>query len=366
MSTLDSVRQYNDLARRILEYMQVGGMAPGVHSSGRVDEPYRSLVNRYLGGAPQRAGSPTLTSTPTGEPGTVPRMADHMLGRENGTLPTPPIPPTRSSGSAALTPAANQPRAGDGEAASVAGESATTTNSQQQPGDDRANQTIWDRLQDFGFAMAASRNPSLFGQIGEAGTATNAIRRTEDRANRREALQSRELDIQQNYRQTQMELARAEMEWQRDPNNPINTLRLAQARAAAQRAEGGGGGRGGNRIVGQIVGEDGVLYGTTRDGNVVPYRTADGNPFRRGDTENWQAQWTATRNAAMQRLSQPGSPGFALSEPDRQQRASDEADAAISRMRQTLRRPGQNTGRDEGVTAPTAPTPNRTRITYQQ
>lgn len=87
----------------------------------------------------------------------------------------------------------------------------------------------------FGFAMAASRNPSLFGQIGEAGLAMQQG----NRENRQDANREAEVDVMRDYRRSQSELARAEQEWQRDPNNPRAIALLAEARyhdAAAQRA----------------------------------------------------------------------------------------------------------------------------------
>lgn len=42
----------------------------------------------------------------------------------------------------------------------------------------------------------------------------------------------------------------------------------------------GGKSRSGERLYGQIVGADGVLYGTTRSGQVLPYQTGDGSAFK--------------------------------------------------------------------------------------
>jgi hypothetical protein len=73
--------------------------------------------------------------------------------------------------------------------------------------------------------MAASRNPSLLGMIGEAGL---AMRRA-DREARQDALKEREVDIMERYRRAEEELKRAELDFQRDPTNPLNVARLAQA-----------------------------------------------------------------------------------------------------------------------------------------
>jgi hypothetical protein len=196
------------------------------------------------------------------------------------------------------------------------------------------------RLAQFGFAMAASRNPSLFGMIGEAGLAMQRGNREEREDDRRD----REVDATAEYRQAQIALARAEAAYNQDPNNPRNQALLAQARYQMSRAAGGGGGGGGDgasRISGQIIGDDGVLYGVTRDGRAVPYTMPDGTPLRRGQTENWQAQYTTAYNAAMNRLSALGSPSAALPEEERDRLARAAADRVIIGARQALSRPGQ-------------------------
>lgn len=305
---------------------------------------------------------PRMPDVAAGEGGELPESVRNLLDRirqgSTGTVATPrPASPALTPGAAVPAPAAP----------------AETPPQNQQP-NERAgdtldendqNRTPLDRLTDFGFAMAASRNPSIFGMIGDAGLAM----RQADQQARREALQNRELTTTQEYRQAQIRLAEAEAAWQRDPNNPLNVARLAQARAAALRASGGGGGGGeggGDRIAGQIVGDDGILYGVTRDGRAIPYRTPEGEPFRRGQTENWQAQWTSLYNGAMTRLAQPGSPGFALTPEQRAEAAAREANAGIAAIRGALRRPGQTTG-DAGTAPPPAATPqeNRVRIPFQ-
>ncbi len=119
----------------------------------------------------------------------------------------------------------------------------------------------WDRLARFGFGMAASNNPSFFGQLGEAGL--NMMRG--DREARQDANKNRELDIMQEYRRAQIEVTRAENEWTRDPNNPRNVALLAEARyreaaaaAALRRGEGGGGGSADGQGI-PMMGEDGRM-----------------------------------------------------------------------------------------------------------
>lgn len=214
----------------------------GGEDEGWTPELARDTAARYA--ATTRARSPVVT------PG-------------QATSPATASTPNTQAADSAIAPATEQ-----------AVESAQSQDSQQS--DDPRS-----RLAQFGFAMAASRNPSLFGQIGEAGLAMMQG----DRQQRQDDLRTREVAANEQYRQAQLALAQAEREWQRDPNNPLNIARLAQARSAVMRTSRSGGG-GAGRITGQIIGEDGNLYGTTRDGQVVPYRTPDGNPFRRQTSDN--------------------------------------------------------------------------------
>lgn len=134
----------------------------------------------------------------------------------------------------------------------------------------------------FGFAMAASRNPSLFGQIGEAGLAMQQG----NRENRQDANKEAEVDVMRDYRRSQSELARAEQEWQRDPNNPRAIALLAEARyrdAAAQHQlrMGSGGGSGGSggpfvQIQNPETGEIGFFQ--PRSGNLVRAPEGFGRP----------------------------------------------------------------------------------------
>lgn len=89
-----------------------------------------------------------------------------------------------------------------------------------------------DALTNFFFSMAASRNPSFFGQLGEAG---QALTRTQAEA-RTAARQERQVDVEAAYRAAQEARQAAEVEWARDPQNPLNIARLAAARSDEVRA----------------------------------------------------------------------------------------------------------------------------------
>lgn len=155
--------------------------------------------------------------------------ADHAA--TDSTTPRPASP--------ALTPGASIPAPQQTADQQTPDQQAVQQNSEtEQSPQSNEGRSAAERLANFGFAMAASRNPSLFGQIGEAGLAMQQG----DRQSRREALQARELEMMQEYRRAQIRLAEAEAAYQRDPNNPLNIARLAQARLAMFRGVGGGGG----------------------------------------------------------------------------------------------------------------------------
>lgn len=249
-------------------------------------------------------------------------------------LPTPPpFAPRPTAGRPPVaTPGA--PQANVDSATNPADAAAQTMRNLQATsgaGQEREGRDAGERLANFGFAMAASRNPSLFGMIGEAGLALQRGNR-EDRQDTR---QEREVDVMAEYRRAQIDLGRAEAEWNRDPNNPLNVARLAEARyrlAAAANAGRSGSGSA-DRIAGQVVGDDGILYGTTRDGRVVPYRTPEGEPFRRGETERVQTLWNSARTEALRRMSDISSPERMLSPEERERRANAEAARAVAGYR---------------------------------
>jgi hypothetical protein len=173
-------------------------------------------------------------------------------------------------------------------------------------------------LATFGFGMAASRNPSLFGQIGEAGLAMMRGRR-EDRQDTRA---DRTISVQEAFQQARIRLQEAEQRYQEDPTNPANIARLAQARyyeaQAARAARGGGEGGGGEgRVVAREVGNDGNVYNVFRDGSVRPAVLPDGTPFQRGgNPDQMDARILTARQRAVQELSLD--PTFALRPPGQQ------------------------------------------------
>jgi hypothetical protein len=175
-------------------------------------------------------------------------------------------------------------------------------------------------LATFGFGMAASRNPSLFGQIGEAGLAMMRGRRED----RQDTNAERTLSVQEAFQQARIRLQEAEQAFAADPANPANAARLAQARyyeaMAARAARGGGeggGGGGDGRVVAREVGNDGNVYNVFRDGSVRPATLPDGTPFQRGgNPDQMDARILAARQRALQELSLD--PTFAIRPPGQQ------------------------------------------------
>jgi hypothetical protein len=103
-------------------------------------------------------------------------------------------------------------------------------------------------LMNFFFSMAASRNPSFFGQLGEAGQALSQA----DRTARAEALQERRLDVEAAYRAAQEAREARRLANEEDPTSlrgrqlQAQTLQAeAQAEYYRRRAAEGGGGGGG-------------------------------------------------------------------------------------------------------------------------
>lgn len=172
-------------------------------------------------------------------------------------LPTPPIPP---EGGAPTAPVVT-----DGAAAAT---SPTTPQAQADSlsrlrnligGGDRP--TVEDRgrenLMNFFFSMAASRNPSFFGQLGEAG---QQLARA-DAASRAEALQERRLDIEAGFRAMQAENQLRELQQYEDPNSLRGRFIQAQIdRLRAQSANEGRTARLGQGIPGELGGRAGIYY----------------------------------------------------------------------------------------------------------
>lgn len=89
-----------------------------------------------------------------------------------------------------------------------------------------------DRLAAFGAALASTRSPTFGGALGEG---IQALLRT-GAGQRQEARQERQVDLEGAYRAAQEARQAAELEWARDPENPINQLRMSQASAAEMEA----------------------------------------------------------------------------------------------------------------------------------
>lgn len=248
-------------------------------------------------------------------------------------LPMPPPPPPEAA-------AAASPTAPQGEVDALARLRELAAGDSTRPTRD---ETSRDALSNFFFSMAGSRSPSFFAQLGEAG---QAMLRSQNEA-RTAARQERQVDAETAYRAAAEARQLRELANLEDPNTPRGRLLAAQARQAEahadyytrQAANVGAERRDANRLSGTIVGEDGILYGTDRQGQIRPYTTPSGEPFRRGQTENWQTQWTSIYNNAVRRLSEFG-PGQVTDPNEVSRRAAAEANAGIEAMRRSLGRPG--------------------------
>jgi hypothetical protein len=312
--------------------------------------------------APRAA--PTMYSQISGQGGPAPDAPARPLAAPTDvtasvdvTAPQPlPLPPPSPPGaprrSATVTPgiAASAPAQAPQEAlptppeplsqiqAMRAGEAQAPA--QEEGGRDLAN---------FGFGMAASRNPSLFGQIGEAGLAMMRGRRED----RQDTNSERQLSVTEAFQQARIRLQEAEQRYQEDPSNPANIARLAQARyyeaqaARALRGGGeGGGGDGDGRVVAREVGNDGNIYNVFRDGSVRPALLPDGTPFQRGGNPDQMDQRILTaRQRATQELAID--PTFSTQPPARQAAAISERTQVILRDMQ-----GANTVRQGRAGAP--------------
>lgn len=211
----DYISSTDQLYRRLLESVYNSGAIPGYFGRSTAD-----LYRRVNSGQPnvgERSQAIGQQGVEYGPPASAAAPAE--------TLPTPPIPPQRS----ARPPVTSAAAPNTDSATNPADAAADTMRSlRAAAGADapREGRDVNDRIANFGYAMAASRNPSLFGMIGEAGLAMQRG----DREDRQDTRQEREIDVMQEYRRAQIQLAAAEQEWQRDPNNPLNVARLAEAR----------------------------------------------------------------------------------------------------------------------------------------
>jgi hypothetical protein len=133
-------------------------------------------------------------------------------------------------------------------------------------------ENVWENLARFGFAMASSRNPSFFGQLGEAGINLQEQRR----AARQEARQEAELELNRAYREAQLNFERAKLEAEQNPRSVVNIYRLALAQAnlleaqARLQAAAQAGASAREIIPGAIEeGDNDTAYGITRGGQRV-------------------------------------------------------------------------------------------------
>ncbi len=222
----------------------------------RLAEAYR----RHLEGA----GLPVMPSMVVTAPAAMPAEPTGE-GLSNTLLPLPLPPPSTprqptvgAGGAANARPSAREdiPMPPPAVAPPAQSEAPDKPRFQGEP------RSIYDRISDFGFALAASRNPSVMGAVGEAGQAmTQADRQDRQRTEQMDQRQQ-ELDINRAYREGQIRLAEAEAAYARDPSNPVNQLRLAQVRAALARMEGGGGGAAEDRTaIPMVDSETGALRG---------------------------------------------------------------------------------------------------------
>jgi hypothetical protein len=281
----------------------------------------------------------TVLPIPEGPPAQLPPMAGGMwagqpvpegeaanLGPMAPTqLPPPPParprPPVATPGNAMPGgPATPQPGTG---APPEAAQQAQVAQAAQQAAA-QGNTSLADRLMAFGFAMAASRNPSLFGMIGEGGQAMMQGQRQE----RQDALRQREVEGGLSIQQARLNLMEAELRWQQQPDNPRNIRDLAAARADMARAATAGQSAREDPIAGYQTDNDGNVFGVTRSGQSRPITDPQGRPVRpqRDETQDatarrtlysqtyLQAYRSLTEADPMNPLAQRMSPGQAAQE----------------------------------------------------
>lgn len=90
-----------------------------------------------------------------------------------------------------------------------------------------------ERLGALGAAMASTRSPTFQGAFGEGLRALQGAATSQ----RQESRQQQQLDTEAAYRAATEARQQAELEFARDPNNPINQLRVAQTRQAEAAAQ---------------------------------------------------------------------------------------------------------------------------------
>lgn len=164
----------------------------------------------------------------------------------------------------------------------------------------------WEMLTRMGFAMASSRNPSLFGQFGEAGINMQE----QQRQQRRDTREENELELNRVYREAQLNFQREQLRG--DPTRLALAqaqLHEAQARLTAAERAGAAAGREGQYVIPGSIheGPNGNAWAQRRDGTNfdmgVPMENIPGAVSRRERTLNdYRQRRQAQENALRQQL----------------------------------------------------------------
>lgn len=188
-----------------------------------------------------------------------------------------------------------------------------------RPAEQQANP--WDTLTRLGFAMASSRNPSLFGQLGEAGINLQ----DHQRQARRDTREENELELTRVYREAQLNFQREQLRG--DPTRLALAqaqLLEAQARVEAARVAAAGQGREGQYVIPGSIheGPNGNAWVQRRDGTSfdmrVPIENIPGAVSRRERTLNdYRQRRQAFANSLSAQLFPRPDSGLPIS-PDRQ------------------------------------------------
>lgn len=245
-----------------------------------LDSPAAQSISVGAGLPVQQLSAPPPETQPAGTGPQAPVVTDGIASQ----LPVPPIPPTEAP-SAAPTEAPPDQTDPLGRLRSLIG------GGERPSPEDRGRES----LMNFFFSMAASRNPSFFGQLGEAGQALAQA----DRAARTEARQERQLDVEAAYRAAQEARQLREQLAQEDPNSiqgrfmqaRINNLE-AQSRYYLQRGSG--------ESSRERLGTGYEVEDPTSGRQGVAYMGANGQPVVRWLPENLRRAQTPQQQAADQ------------------------------------------------------------------
>jgi hypothetical protein len=295
---------------------------------------------------PAAALSMPAPFSPGGSLTSAPDVAMEGLGRATTSRPRSPVatPGNAVPGGlpmpAPATPDAAAPDAQTGQVMQAAQQAAA-----------QGDTNLADRLMAFGFAMAASRSPSLFGMLGEGGQAMLQAQRQE----RQDALRRREVEGGLSVQQARLNLMEAELNWQREPQNPQNIQRLAAARADLARAATAGSES--TRPNWQAIERpDGSIYYFDPNSGRTQTPPGEGNrrPGAAVQATRQQGALLAQYNTALrdvERLYQPEMPGLPLSPERQRERAARIAEINRAFEMQGLQLPRQESA-DDGRRAP--------------